>query len=64
MSFELDCVKHEILGGTYADLPPDEQFLPEHGFRDPLAYLEKRWKFPGPCYFVWCTENNLNRLRR
>ncbi len=21
MSFELDCVKHEIWGGTYADLP-------------------------------------------
>lgn len=21
MSFELDCVKHEIFGGTYADLP-------------------------------------------
>ena len=64
MSFELDCVKHEIFGGTYADLPTDEQFLTEEGFSDPFAYLEKRWRFPDPCYFVWCTEKQLEQIKK
>lgn len=63
MSHELNCVKHAIFGGTYAELPSDVTFLSEEGFEDPLNYLTEIWTFPDPCYFVWCTSEQLEQIK-
>ncbi len=61
--YELDCVKQSVLGGTFANLPSDLAFLTEKGYTDALTFLNKVWKFPNPCYFVWCPSNLLDRVK-
>ena len=61
--YELDCVKHSVLGGKDADLPGDLAFLTEKGYTDALTFLNDVWKFPNPCFFVWCPSNLLDRIK-